>query len=134
MCMLWWIYVNIRRDCVRNNDIHERLGVAPIEKFVQHHLRWFVHIQQRPTKAPVHRGVIRWTGNKRRYRGRSNLTCKKSIKRDLKDWSITQELALDRREWKVVIHMSESWSSVPFLLLHFYQSFFSIYSPFFAFS
>jgi hypothetical protein len=27
------------------------------------------------------------------------LTWKKSVKRDWKDWCITKELALDRREW-----------------------------------
>jgi hypothetical protein len=26
------------------------------------------------------------------------------VKRDLKDWSVTNELALDRREWKLAIH------------------------------
>jgi hypothetical protein len=29
------------------------------------------------------------------------------VKRDLKDWCITKELALDRREWKLAIHMLE---------------------------
>jgi hypothetical protein len=77
------------------------------EKLVQYHLRWFGHIQQRPTKAPIRSGVIRRTGNERRGRGRSNLTCEESVKRDLKNWCITKELALDRREWKLVIHVSE---------------------------
>jgi hypothetical protein len=26
------------------------------------------------------------------------------VKRDLKDWNITKELALDKREWKIAIH------------------------------
>jgi hypothetical protein len=26
------------------------------------------------------------------------------MKRDLKDWSVNKELALDRREWKLAIH------------------------------
>jgi hypothetical protein len=44
-CMPRWIYGHIRRDHVQNNDIYERLGVAPVlEMFVQHHLRWFRHI------------------------------------------------------------------------------------------
>jgi hypothetical protein len=30
------------------------------------------------------------------------------VKIDLKDLCITKELALDRREWKLAIHMSES--------------------------
>jgi hypothetical protein len=48
MRMLRWICDNIRRDQVWNDDKHERLGVAPVEeKLVQHHLRWFGHIQRR---------------------------------------------------------------------------------------
>jgi hypothetical protein len=27
------------------------------------------------------------------------------VKRDLKDWCITKKLALDRREWKLAIHV-----------------------------
>jgi hypothetical protein len=50
------------------------------------------------TEAPVRSRVIRQTGNERIGRGRSNLTWKKSVKRDLNNWSITKELALDRRE------------------------------------
>jgi hypothetical protein len=52
-------------------------------------------------------GVIRRTANKKRGRGRPNLTCEEFVKRDLKDSCITKELALDRREWKLVIHVSE---------------------------
>jgi hypothetical protein len=36
-----------------------------------------------------------------------NLTWKESINRDLKDWNITNELALDWREWKLAIHVSQ---------------------------
>jgi hypothetical protein len=98
MRMLRWICGNTRRDWVRNDDIHKRLGVAPVEeKLVQHRLRWFRHIQQRPAEAPVRSGVIRRSGNKKRDRRRPNLTWEESMKRDLKDWCITKELALDRR-------------------------------------
>jgi hypothetical protein len=108
MRMLRWICGHTRRDRVRNDDIRERLGVAPVEeKLVQHRLRWFGHIQRRPVEAPIRNGVIRRTGNKKRGRGRPNLTWKKSVKRDLKDWCIGKELALDRREWKLAIHVPE---------------------------
>jgi hypothetical protein len=60
MRMLCWICGNTIRDWVRNDDIRERRGVVPIEeKLVQHHLRWFGHIQRRPAEAPVRNGVIR---------------------------------------------------------------------------
>jgi hypothetical protein len=47
----------------------------------------------------------------------------RSSRRDLKDWCITKELVLNRREWKLAIHVSESWSSVSSLLLSFCQVF-----------
>jgi hypothetical protein len=73
--------------------------VAPVEeKLVQHRLRWFEHIQRRSTEASVCSGVIRRSDNKKRGRGRPNLTWDESVKRDLNDWCITKELALDRRE------------------------------------
>jgi hypothetical protein len=82
--------------------------VAPVEeKLVQHCLRWFGHIQRRPTEASVRSGVIKQSGNEKRGRGRPNLTWEESVKRDLKDWCITKELALDRREWKLAIHVPE---------------------------
>jgi hypothetical protein len=99
MCMVQWICGHTRRGRVQNNDIHKRLRVAPVEeKLVQHHLRLFGYIQQRPVDAPVRSGVIRWTSNGRRGQGRPNMTWEEFMKRDLKDWSITKELALDRRE------------------------------------
>jgi hypothetical protein len=104
--MLRWICGNTKRDRVRNDDIRERLGVAPVEeKLVQHRLRWFGHIQRMPTEAPVRSGVIRRSGNEKKDRGRPNLTWEECVKRDLKDWCITMELALDRREWKLAIHV-----------------------------
>jgi hypothetical protein len=87
MRMLQWICGHIRRDRVQNDNIRKRLGVAPVEeKLVQHRLRWFGHIQQRPpAEAPIHNGVIRRTGNEKRGRGRPNLTWEEFVKRDLKD-------------------------------------------------
>jgi hypothetical protein len=35
------------------------------------------------------------------------LIWKMSLKIDLKDWCIIKELALDRKEWKLAIHVSE---------------------------
>ena len=47
MRMLHWICGHTMMDRVRNDDIRDRLGVAPIEeKFVQHRLRWFDHVQR----------------------------------------------------------------------------------------
>jgi hypothetical protein len=48
---------------------YARSGVALVEeKLMQHHLRWFEHIQRRPVEAPVRSGVIRRIDNERRQR------------------------------------------------------------------
>ena len=60
--MLRWICGHTRRLVhkrrhVRNDDIRDRLGVAPIkEKLVQHRLGWFEHVQRRPLETPVRGG------------------------------------------------------------------------------
>jgi hypothetical protein len=70
MRMLRWICVNTRRDRFWNDDICERLGVAPVEeKLMQRRLRWFGHIQWRPAEAPICNGVIKQIGNEKRGRG-----------------------------------------------------------------
>jgi hypothetical protein len=107
MHMLRWICGHTRRDRIQNDDIRERLGVTLVEeKLVQRRLRWFGHMQRRPAKAPIRNGVIRRTDNKKRQRT-TKLDMEESVKRDLKDWCITNELALDRREWKLAIHGAE---------------------------
>ena len=91
------------------NPMHGlKVGVAPIEeKLVQHRLRWFGHIQRRPPEAPVHSGRLKRAENVKRGRGRPILTWEESVKRDLKDWSIDKELAMDRGAWKLAIHVPE---------------------------
>jgi hypothetical protein len=60
MRMLRWMYGQTRRDRVQNDDVQDRVGVAPIaEKLVQRRLRWFGHIQRRPPNAPVHSGQLK---------------------------------------------------------------------------
>ena len=82
--MLRWMCGHARKDQAQNDDIRDRVGVAPIEeKLVQHRLRWFGHIQRRPPEAPVH--SVRRADNVKRGRGRANLTWKESIKRDPKN-------------------------------------------------
>jgi hypothetical protein len=73
--MLRWICGHTRMNRVRNDDIRDRLGVAPIEeKLVQHRLRWFGRVQRRPSEAPVHCEVLSQDHNTRRGRRRPKLT------------------------------------------------------------
>ena len=97
MRMLRWICGHTRMDRVRNDDIRDRLEVAPIEeKLVQHRLSWFGHVQRRSPEVPVHCGVLRQANNMRRGRGRLKLTCGETIKRFLKAWDIPRDLYLNK--------------------------------------
>ena len=85
-----------RKDQIRNEDIRESVGVAPIEeKLVQRRLRWFGRVQCRPPEAPVRSGVLKRADNVRRGRGRPNLTWEESVNRVLKEWNISKDLAME---------------------------------------
>jgi len=108
MRILRWSCGHTRRDRVRNEVIRDRVGVAPIEeKLTQHRLRWFGHVQRRSPEAPVRSGVLKHVDNGKKGRGRPKLTWDESVKRDLKDWNISTEVALDRSAWRLAINMPE---------------------------
>jgi hypothetical protein len=110
MCMLRWCCGHTRRDRVRNDDIPDRVGVAPIEeKLIQHRLRWFGHVQRRPPEAPMRSGVLKRTNNVKSSRGRPKLTWDESVKRDLKEWNISKDLAMYRSAWRLAINVPEPW-------------------------
>ena len=56
----------------------------------------------------MHSGVLKRVNNVKRGRGRPKLTWDESIKRDLKDWNISKEIALDMSALKLAINVSES--------------------------
>ena len=51
--------------------------------------------------------VLERVDNVKRGRGRSKLTWDESVKRDLKNWNIYKEIALDRSAWRIAINVSE---------------------------
>ena len=66
---------NTRRDKVRNEDIRTKIGVASIEeKMRENRLRWFDHVQRRPTNAPVRRVDRIKLRQVKRAQGRSKKT------------------------------------------------------------
>ena len=82
MQKLRWFCRHTRRDRVRNEVIREWVGVAPIEeKFTQHQLRRFRHIQRRPPEALVRSGVLKRVDKVKRGRDKPKLTWDESVNR-----------------------------------------------------
>ena len=52
-------------------------------------------------------GVLERVDNIKRGRGRPKLTWDELVKRDLKDWNISKEIALDRSAWRLAINVPE---------------------------
>ena len=73
------------------------------EKFVQHRLKWFGHVQRRPPEAPVHCEVLSQANNMRRGRGRPKLIWGETIKRDLKAWDKPRDLCLNRSAFQALL-------------------------------
>ena len=56
MRMLRWIRGHTRKDKIRDDCIQGDIGVMSIEeKMIENLLRWFGHMQKRPSNAPVRR-------------------------------------------------------------------------------
>ena len=69
MCMLCWFCGHTRRDRVQNEDIRDRVGVAPIEeKLIQHRFRWFRYVQRRPPEVLVCSALLKRVDNIKRGR------------------------------------------------------------------
>ena len=108
MRMLRWFCGHTRRDRVRNEAIRKKVGVALIEeKLTQHRLRWFEHVQRTPPEAPLRSGMLKRVDKVKRGRGRPKLTWDESVKGDLKDWNISEEVVLDRSAWRLAISVPE---------------------------
>ena len=52
-------------------------------------------------------GFLKRIDNVKRGRGRPKLTWDESVKRDLKEWNISIDLALDRNVWRLAINVPD---------------------------
>ena len=63
--------------------------------------------QRRSLEAPVRSGVLKRVDKVKSDRGRPKLTWDEAVKRDLKDWDISEEVALDRTALRLAINVPE---------------------------
>ena len=98
MRILRWMCGKIRIDRIRKEHFRECLGVALVgHKIRKIHLRWFGHVQRRPTMELVKKSSSMHVDSSPRRRGRP----KRSwivVTIDLKKCYISEDLAHDRLE------------------------------------
>ena len=108
MRMLRWMSEKTRSDRIRNEEIHNKLGICAIEdKMRECRLRWFGHVQRRPEDAPVRRSEVLNVGELIRHRGRPLKTWMQVIQKDMSIKGLDEQLDLDRKEWRSSIHTFE---------------------------
>ena len=108
MKMLRWMSGHTRLDKIRNEDIRERVGVAPIvEKMVESRLRWFGHVRRRPIEHPVRRVDEMEDGQRAKGRGRPKKTIHEVVKRDLHVNGLSVDMIHDRAQWRRLIHVAD---------------------------
>ena len=100
MTMLRGIHGVSKRDHVRNEDSRRILHITPIDEVMRcGRLRWFGHVQRRDADN-VTRRVINLAIPGTRRRGRPKKTWNQQLKDDMTAVGFTQDVALDRTEWR----------------------------------
>ncbi|WMV36283.1 hypothetical protein MTR67_029668 [Solanum verrucosum] len=101
MRMLRWMCGHTRSDKIRNEVIREKVGVASVvDKLREARLRWFGHVKRRSADAPVRRCEVMVVEGTRRGRGRPKKYWEEVIRQDLAMLHITEDMTLDRKEWR----------------------------------
>ena len=98
--MLRGILGVLRREHMRNEDIRRILHITPIDE-VMHggRLRWFGHVQRRDANN-VTRRVMELAIPGARRQGRPKKTWHHQIQDDLTAVGVTQDVTLERNEWR----------------------------------
>ncbi|KAM2859996.1 hypothetical protein COP2_025345 [Malus domestica] len=108
MRMLRWMCGHTRKDKIRNEDIRGKVGVAEIEgKRRENRLRWFGHVQRRPTDAPVRRCDHGTEVQGRSGRGRPRKTLDETLRKDLEYLDLTEDMTQNHAQWRSRIHIAD---------------------------
>ncbi|KAG5619034.1 hypothetical protein H5410_018858 [Solanum commersonii] len=104
MRMLRWMCGHTRSDKIRNEIIREKVGVASVvDKLRKARLRWFGHVKRRGADSPVRRCEGLVVEGTRKGRGRPKKYWGEVIRQDLAQLHLTEDMTLDRKEWRSCI-------------------------------
>ncbi|CAN6714712.1 unnamed protein product [Malus baccata var. baccata] len=99
MRMLRWICGHTRKDKIRNEDIRGKMR--------ENRLRWFGHVQRRPTDALVRRCDYGTELQGRRGRGRPRKTLEETLRKDLEYLDLMDDMTQNREQWRSRIHIAD---------------------------
>ncbi|GJZ63415.1 hypothetical protein Tco_0619836 [Tanacetum coccineum] len=107
MRMLRWTCGKTLLDMIPNGAFRKNLQVATIiNKMREGRLRWFAHVKRRPQSAPVRRVETIVVDGVRR-RGRPKLRWEYTLKTDLKELMLSEDMTSDRNSWRTRIMVDE---------------------------
>ena len=98
MHLLRWMCGHTLMDRIKNQELRDKLGVAPIVGKM-HRLRWFGHVQRKTFDTPVRR-VESIIVEGKRSGGRPRRTWDEQIKVDLHEFNLSAKLIRDRSSWR----------------------------------
>ncbi|XP_070025286.1 uncharacterized protein [Nicotiana sylvestris] len=117
MRMLRWICRHTRMDKIRNDDILEKVHVAPTnDKMQETRLRWFGHVQRKSLDAPIRRCEQLVVEGMRRGRGRPKKYWREVIRQDMARLQISEGMTLDREMWRSSIRHRNYLLAIAFAL------------------
>ncbi|GJW40840.1 zinc finger, PHD-type containing protein [Tanacetum coccineum] len=103
MRMLRWTCGKTLLDMIPNGSFRRNHQVATVvNKMREGRLRWFGHVKRRPQSAPVRRVETIVVDGVRR-RGRPKLRWKDTLKTDLKELLLSEDMTSDRNSWRTRI-------------------------------
>ena len=107
MRMLRWTCGKTLLDMLPNSYFRTLLGVAPItEKLREGRLRWFGRVYRRqPTDVVRRVETISVEGVRRRVRPRRKW--EDSLRMDMKELALCEDMTSDRKAWKLRIRVPE---------------------------
>ena len=108
MGMLRWMCDKTRKNKIKNERFREHLGVSTIgDKIRKTRLRWFEHVQCRPTMTPVRKSLAMKVDGPPRERGRPKKDVDGCSKNRYEKCNLSEDLFQDRSERRNKIRIAD---------------------------
>ena len=102
--MLRWGRGKTRLDHIRNEDTRKEAHITPVDTFLDNkRLKWFGHCLRRQRNHICAKSLRLEVSGRRRSRSRPKKRWRDNIKKDIKKYQLTEDMAQDRTYWMTKI-------------------------------